>query len=307
MLPIMLLTGNSELLKNDYLKETIKGFGVFDVTVFYADEINIKEVIAKCSQGSLFNSSQVMVIKNLDSLKEGQKRELEEEVLNYLKDYNKNCLLILLAENFSKELLFKARKVGEVREFKRMYRKRLLSYIEKKLKENSISYEKEIPEYILYLTSEDEWEVENCLQLIISYCESGKRIELEKLKILISRSNTHSVFDLVDGIFEKNFKKAMHSIQDLKLMGESVNRVLYILLRNARLLWAYLSLKDKSKAVEELKVKNFELNRLRIYSKFSDLKYLSKIIDLARRVEIISKQMPSDFAYLEVERFLFAL
>jgi len=307
MSPIMLLTGNSELLKIDFLKDVIKNSGISDISVLYADEINIREIIEQCSQGSLFSSSRLVVIKSIDSFKEGQKRELEEEISNYLKNPNPDCLLILLAENFSKEFLLRAREVGEVIEFKRMYRRGLISYIEKKLKEHSIFYKEEVLDYILYITNEDEWEVENCLQLILSYSDKEKRIEIEELKKLLSRSNNYSVFDLVDGLFEKKIEKALHSLQDLKLMGESINKALYVLLKNARLLWAYLSLKDKSVAEAQLKIRSFELNRLRIYSRFSDMKYLSRIMELLRRVEVISKQMPPDFAYLEIEKFLFTL
>jgi len=307
MLPIMLLIGNSELLKNDFLKDVIKNSGISDINVFYADEINIREIMVQFSQGSLFSSSRIVVIKNIDGLKEGQKKEFEEEILNYLKNPSSDCLLILLAEKFSKELLSRAREVGEVIEFKRMYRRGLISYIEKKLKEHSISYKEEVLDYILYITNEDEWEVENCLQLILSYSDKEKSIEIEKLKKLLSRSNNYSVFDLVDGLLEKKLEKVLHSLQDLKLMGESINKALYVLLKNARLLWAYLSLKDKSVAEAQLKIRSFELNRLRIYSRFSDMKYLSRIMELLRRVEVISKQMPPDFAYLEIEKFLFTL
>jgi len=300
--PITLLTGKNDILKDEYLKNLLASFSEDEIFKYYLDEVEVSTIFAEIEGGFLFNQRMVIILKNFSLAKESVKKEvlkILEEFAIHPYDF---CFIILLTDE---DEIFLSGENVEIVEFKRAFRKDIIFYAKAKLREANISYEDDVLEYLVDLAMENMEYVQKMLEIIINY---GKdKLSIEDLENLFTRVGESSVFDFIDSVFRKEVKRAYQSLCDLKEKGETITQVNYLLYRMAKLMWNYLSTKDEKVLTEKFKVKYFELQKIKNYSKFIDLKFLSRVFELTKEVEIKSKTMSSDFAYLELEKFVLAM
>lgn len=304
MKAITALIGPNEAFKQDYLKKILRNISQDDITVYYADEADPKTIFLQCSQDSLFGANHIVVVKNIAGMAEKIKRDFEEELEKYLEQVNPATNLILLAEKFGADLLSKIRDNGDVFEFRKPYRNELIKFIKEKLDSAKIGYAEELPDFLIALANEETEDIDMMIQMMVHFAQKTKSISIEDAKSLLARSNNMDIFDLLEGIFKRDLRKALTSLEDLKLTGDPVTKITYMILRTAKNLWGYLSLKNKSDASGELKIKPFEAKILGEYARYSDMKFVSSVLELARTVEMKTKSMSEDFAYLEIETFI---
>jgi DNA polymerase III delta subunit len=301
--PILSLTGQNETYKRDYLENLLAKYSREDVTVYFADEVEPQVIFLQCSQDSLFGNENVVVVKNIDALSK-TKKDFDEKLSDYLDHPNPNCLLILLSGKLNSGILKKIKETGEVVEFKKAYKSDLIRYISDKLSGNNIRFDLQLPDFIVSLANEDSEEIDMMLRLLIQLSGETKTLTLEDAQKLLSRSTNMNIFDFIGGLFRKDAVKALHALSDLRLLGETPTRISYMLLRTAKLLWGYFALSDKSMALDELQIKPYELKMLSEYARIIDLKFVSAVIELIKRVEIKTKSMSEEFAFLEIENFI---
>lgn len=306
MKPILALTGNNELFKREHLAGILKNVPKDEVTVYFADETEAGTIFAQCSQDSLFGSRNIVVVRNIGELTDRKKTDFEEALEKYLGNVNDNCQLVLFADKFSPGVTSLIREKGEVVEFKKAWRNELAGYVAKKLRDAGIRYDADLPDFIVTLCNEDSDEAEMMTGLLVNFAGTGKTLTLEDAGSLLSRSNNMNIFDLIDGLFTRNVRKSLNALTDLRLAGEGLPRISYMILRSAKNLWGYLSLADKKQAETALGIKFFETKKLAEYSRTSDLKFVSSVIGMVKRLEFRTKSMAEDLAYLELETFLAA-
>lgn len=302
MKPITLLTGKNDILKDEYIKNLLDSFSEDEIFKYYLDEVEVSTIFAEIEGGSLFNHRMVIILKNFSLAKESVKKEVLKRLEEFAIHPYDFCFIILLTDE---DEIFLSGENVEIVEFKRAFRKDVIFYAKAKLREANISYEDDVVEYLVDLAMENMEYVQKMLEIIINY---GKdKLSIEDLENLFTRVGESSVFDFIDSVFRKEVKRAYQSLCDLKEKGETITQVNYLLYRMAKLMWNYLSTKDEKVLTEKFKVKYFELQKIKNYSKFIDLKFLSRVFELTKEVEIKSKTMSSDFAYLELEKFVLAM
>jgi DNA polymerase III delta subunit len=300
--PITLLTGKNDILKDEYIKNLLDSFSEDEIFKYYLDEVEVSTIFAEIEGGSLFNHRMVIILKNFSLAKESVKKEVLKRLEEFAIHPYDFCFIILLTDE---DEIFLSGENVEIVEFKRAFRKDVIFYAKAKLREANISYEDDVVEYLVDLAMENMEYVQKMLEIIINY---GKdKLSIEDLENLFTRVGESSVFDFIDSVFRKEVKRAYQSLCDLKEKGETITQVNYLLYRMAKLMWNYLSTKDEKVLTEKFKVKYFELQKIKNYSKFIDLKFLSRVFELTKEVEIKSKTMSSDFAYLELEKFVLAM
>ena len=97
--------------------------------------------------------------------------------------------------------------------------------------------------------------------------------------------------------------KALNALEDLRLAGESIIAVNNMIFRTARIMWGILTSTDRQK----LGVSPYEIKKLGRFKNTINLKYLSRLFQTIARVEIKSKSMAQEFAFLEWECFLLTM
>lgn len=302
MMPVIALIGPGELEKKAELLKILKGIDKKNIYTYFPGETEAAVIFSECGQDSLFSPTKTIVVKNFDTAKDKQKKAFEEGLDSYLDNINGNTILIITAEDLPAGIVKKIRDSGEVKQFKKMYKNDLSNYVRKNLAHEGIKFEEELPDFIAAYANEDEWETENMLQSIIYFAAVAGTgaVSIAGARSILARSSNMDIFDLVDGIFEKNPLKAAHALSDLRKEGEPVTRMVYMIMRSAKMLWAYLS-----GISSNLKV--YELNKMKGYAKKCDLKFVSRIFVMAGKLEITAKSMKDDFSFIELESFIYTI
>jgi DNA polymerase III delta subunit len=300
MKPVIALLGPGEIEKREGLSGLLKGLDSKSVYTYYPGETEVSAIFSECLQDSLFSASKTILVKNIGMFKEKQKKSFEEALDSYLDNINDNVTLILTSEELPAGLMKKIRDKGEILQFKKMYRNDLALYVNKRLDAEGINYDRDLPDFIVTLANEDEWDTENMLESILYFSESGKPVSISDARSFLSRSGNMDIFDLVDGIFEKNPVKAALALADLRREGEPVTHMIYMIMRSAKMLWTYLS-------NGESHLKAYELKIMKDYSKRCDLRFVSRIFSLAGKLELMAKTMKDDFSFIELETFIYTI
>lgn len=304
MRPITALTGPNDFSKRTHLNKLLSSVPKDDVTVYFADEIDVKAILSDCAQSSLFGGDHWVIVKNIDQMSDKNFTAFEEALEVYLNEMNPDTKLVLLVEKFNADLTARIKEAGEVIDFKKLYREDLITEVGKKFIAIGVPYDMNLPDYLVDLASEDMDELEMMTNTLISALSKGKKLTVEDAKGLLSRSNTMDIFDFIEGIFQRDMLKASRALLDLRLAGETPIRINYMLSRTAKQLWGFLSLKDRSEAQTKLKIKYFEVKKLGDYARHTDLKFVSSIFELIQRVELKAKSISEDFVFLELENFI---
>lgn len=302
--PITALTGPNETYKREHLQKILKGVPREETTVYFADETEPSVIFSQCGQDSLFGANNVVVVKNIDSLSDKQRGAFEDALEKYLSSPNPDAALVLFAEKFSAGLVSQIKEKGELLEFKKAYRNDLTAYIGRKFRENGIAFESDLPDFLVTLSGENSDDVEMMLSLLSHFAGQTKKITMDNARSLLSRSNNMGIFDLIEGLFKKDARKALNSLNDLRLAGEGLPRISYMLLRSAKHLWSFFSLKNPGEAQTALKVGYYEAKKLAEYARFCDMKFVSAVIAMVKKLEYRSKSMAEDLAYTELENFI---
>jgi len=310
MKPVTALTGANETFKRERLGELLKKIPKDEITTYYAgeylDEKKLPVIFSQCRETGLFGQNNVVIIKDTDEFFTGKKKDKDEISFpnfleKYLENFNPDTSLILIGEkpDWGNDIKSRIEEIGEIIDFKQPYESDILNYARKKLRDNDIAFEADLPEFIHSLTGNDIEQVEMMMGLIINFCINTKTITVEEARTILSNSHNLGVFDLIDGIFKKDVKKAVHALWDLKLVGEALIMVNAMVLKTSKNLWNYLATKETSKTG-----RNYFLWE---YSKRSDLKFVSTVLDTVKRVELRIKSVHEDLAFIELEKFILSI
>jgi DNA polymerase III delta subunit len=313
MKTIYLLTGENEVYKNEFVDGLIKDVSRDDITIYYADEANANVIFNQCIQNSLFGSQNVVIVRNVDNMKKtsSENHSSLEEFTSlfsaYIKNPNPDTMLIVEWKDPSKKIQneFTGRKDLEIKNFRKAYEREVESYIRRKFGEEKIGVDEETVDLIVELANGDIETVSMYIKLLTEYAGDDGTISYEDTKAALSRAGNAGIFDFLEAFFSKDARKSLITLSDMKLdKNSSVIAVNAMIMKTAQNLWGYLALRNKPNLEELLGIKRGQLHYLRQYARFVDLKFVSEVINLASDVEIKSKTMPEDFAYLQIEAFI---
>ncbi len=306
MKTVTILAGYDGLQKKSALQRLTESVDKKNISVYYAVETDTGTIFSECLQDSLFSISRTIIVKNVDSLKDREKKRFEEALDGYADHVNTDLSLIVLTEELPAGIEEKILKTGEIIRCRKMYSGDLSRFIINELDANGIKYDRDLPDFILSLANDDEWETENMIQSLIYYVQKDKTAGIEDARALLSRAANMNIFDLLDGIFLKDVKKSITALSDLRRADEPVTHIIYMIMRSAKNLWTYLSL-NKSGTAGASKMKQYEMKIMKGYSGKSDLKFAGRIFSLCMKLELTAKTMKDDFSFFELENFIYTM
>lgn len=304
MQPILALTGQNDILKLDELEKRLKDIPSDSIRVIFADETDPVAEIRDFAEAGLFGGGAVTVIKNLDQVKESVWSAFEKALSALLEHPDPDKTLILLSESFSKPVTDQIKQAGEVVEFRKFYREDCVRYAFQSLKSKKANFDPDVPDYLVTLSGEDLLELKSMVETVSGYSTPESKIDIPVCQKLLARSANQGVFEFIGAFFTRKTAQALTALSDLRAQGEAPSRILSLLYRSARLLWGYYALQNKADAASSLGIKPFEAKKIAEYARFTDLKRVSATLSLCQRVEAMSKTMPEEFAFGELEQFL---
>ncbi len=296
MKQIILLTGENEILKNEYLANICKKFRKEDIFTIYLDEIELENLFSELEAGEIFSNSRVFVFKNFDMIIESKKKQIKSKIEEIFNNNSNDYFIIL-----TKDKIFDISDKIDVIEFKKYYKEDMIKYVISKLGEHKISYEDGVVEYIVDLSCENIDIIVRMIEIIKNYSGNNFKLTFQIIDSLFERENGSNIFDFIEGIFTKNIKKALISLNDLRERGESLSSINYMLNRTAKLMWAYFS------DPKNINVKPYEREKLKSYSSKINMRHVSKVFELIAKLEVKSKSIDKDLSFLEIEKFILSM
>lgn len=318
MAAIHLLTGANDVAKRRRIDALSASFDAESRVSFFADERDAPAIFAECYQSSLFGGDQAVVVKQAGDLKDSAKKKFAQSLIQYASNVNPDMTLVVDWEDPPAEV---SKKLGamkgtvEIEEFELGYRTDLERFVRSSLKEYGLNAENGVAEFILemidsgeFVRKEDVEEADRVCRSLRDYAGEGGRVTLADAENLLSHSHNLSIFDLTDGIFSRDVELALRSLNDLRLNSEPVLKINATLLSNARSAWGFKTLKCPDEQKQKiLGMRNFPFKKLKKFAAGFDLRYVSRTLELVRNIDVKSKTMPEEFAFIELENFILTM
>lgn len=238
-------------------------------------ENNLEDAIDDLNTISLFMEKKLVVIKNIDSIKDDK----------VLKDYLKNSsdnILILTAESLTKKIEYPNCKIIDFSKID------FTDYIKQELKDYKIDY---------LTINEIKDRVGNNFGVLKQELEKlklykDKEITKEDVKLVVSKNYDYNIFDLTNAINKKDRKRAIQVYEELITSGEDEIKLIGTLAKEFRLLHQIKILRLTNNDDEIIKKYNFKPYRYKMLKQQSSTytnEELEKCLQTLSNIDIAIK------------------
>ena len=212
---------------------------------------------------------------------------------SYIAQIPDTTLLVLIEGRIASNnpLLKELSDKAETRSFLLLREARLRQWIQRRVTEEGSSISPQAVDLLAKLIGSDLWSVSNEIDKLVLFT-SGRRIEEEDVKVVVSYAQQANVFAMVDAILEFKAGVAEQSLQQLLQRGAAPAYLLVMLSRQVQMIVRAKELRKQGKPRLEIQ------NRLGLTSEFALGKTLEQAdrYPLGRVKEVYHKLLETDLA-----------
>jgi len=279
-------------------KKFLGGASSGNLFCFEAEEITNESLKKMLGSQQLFSSKKLIIIENVFSLNKNLIKEFSKFIQDIEKD--KNYTLVLRDKKIEEKKLFqtaktlfnKLKKIKYAQEFALLKPWQIKTFIKKNFLLNASIEEKALNLLIDFLGN-NLWAVENEINKLI-YLKENNLIKQADVEKLILKTN-QKIFDLIDAVGSKRKKDALRLLNEQLESGESIEKIIYFLIRQYRIILEIKGWKKSGEAqninglARKLRVPPFACQKVllqeikysledlkKIYKKFLELDFLRK-------------------------------
>ncbi|MGI6224654.1 MAG: DNA polymerase III subunit delta [Peptococcales bacterium] len=247
--PVYLFYGTEKLLMDDYV-DKIKAkvlpseLEAFNFDKVDGEKVSLTQIVDLANTMPVLAEKRVVIVENavyFAATKSGENKFNEAPLLKYLTNPNTSCCLIfkVLGKADKRKKIYKAvEERGQTVEFASLTGENLGRWIEHFLKEKGKKIEPQAFHIIALLASEGLAVLQNELEKLVLYSGNSTVITSAMVQDIVTKTSEINVFNLIDSIAEKKGKKALELLQLSLIMGESPMKILSLLVRQYRLIFA---------------------------------------------------------------------
>ena len=271
-------------------EETNKIIGnSLNVIKFDARENTLKEVLDETSYYSLTGETKYVIFNETNYFKASKSDEEKssnnsdiESILNYLKDINKDTVLIFTISYLPdkrKKISKEFEKVGKVIVIPTLNKKELCYKCMELLKHENYLADYETANYIVENSYVNYDIMTNELDKIYYLVKPG-RIDISSLKNVISKSITDNVFGYINAIINQDLKKAKEAMTNFEQLKIDPNMVIIMLYKEFEIIYLILN-RYSTLDIQKLYGKqDWQMQNYLINANKYDIKEIKKIITL---------------------------
>ena len=251
--PVYLLYGEEAYLKKQYRDRITKAIFPDGDTVNYAyyegKGINPGELIDLAETMPFFAKRRQIVVE-----KSGFFKNATPDLADYIKTMpDTACFLFVENEADKRGKMYKAVKSkGRVVEMARQDEKTLLYWVAGNVKKEGYKIKEQTARYLLSTTGTDMENLEKELEKLFCYCMGKEEIEISDIEAICTTQITNKIFDMVEAVAMKNQKKALDYYYDLLALKEPPMRILFLLVRQYRMLFHVKALANQGYGRKEI-------------------------------------------------------
>lgn len=281
---IYLLYGEEAYLRKQYrdrLKNALVAEGdTMNYAYYEGKGVNPKEIIDLAETMPFFAERRVIILENTGFLKNPS-----PELADYMKYLPETTSMIFVEEEVDKRgKLFKALKdKGRIVELSRQEDHTLIRWILGMAKKEKLGMSESAARYFLVKVGNDMENIQKELEKLFCYCMHHTEIRTADIDEICTTQITNHIFDMVDAVANREQKKALDYYYDLLALKEPPMRILYLLVRQFRILMEVKELDRLGIPPKELAAKAgimpFLVNKYRSQAKAFKTKELRAIIE----------------------------
>ncbi|MDR7857097.1 DNA polymerase III subunit delta [Tissierella sp.] len=313
LIPAYIFTGEEEYLMHeviDILKHKFVdiSFEAINYIVIDGKDARFDNILNACETLPFMSSKKIVVIKDISEIIENDENDVDKIMGSYIEgldDYL--CLIIMDRSNKLKKTskLYKAlNKLGGVVEFTKLKGKELNLRVEKKLKEynkkisnGNLSYFLQQSTYTEYNSTKSLYDLENELLKVINF-STGNEISKEDIDLTLTKTLDTNIFNLLSSINKRDGDSALRIFNEMYISNEPVQRILFMIIRQLRLMLGYKLYKEKGyndgAIQEKLQIKPYEFKKISSQAQsFSEL-HLRNGLDYILELDVKQKTSSHD-------------
>lgn len=223
-------TGDEDFLKEEawrkiaslLVPENLKSF---NLDFLYGAETSADQLYSKVSTAPVNAKKRVVVLFDLHKLSDFSK----EMLLKFIpKLPNSVCLILLSPKLISKAKFYTT--LGEFAttvDFTRLWDNQTQAWITDRMRERGKRMEEGAVQVLHGLVGNDLSDLANQIDKLITYVGEKELITSVDVEAVVDLSRTHTVFQLIDSIGERNCKASLEILSNLLLSGEKPGGMIY--------------------------------------------------------------------------------
>ncbi|MCS7171410.1 MAG: DNA polymerase III subunit delta [Aquificaceae bacterium] len=247
--PVNLIHGEEEYLVKTFLDRLKE---LYTVRILWGDELSLQDFERLASTGGMFGKEETFFVYwSLEFLKSIKDDKRLLSLLSKIKDkrFFFHVESKLTEKDLQKEPFLTISNIGDVISASRLDKRRIRELVKNKLQKEGVNLDEMALEYLLEATSYDLMQLKGETDKILLY--GKKHINIEDIKTILVADVEMGLFDFVDGVFLKDYEKALSSLSSVLRMGVHPLQAFSLLVNYALKLYTSKSLIEEGKKPEE--------------------------------------------------------
>jgi DNA polymerase-3 subunit delta len=203
--------------------------------MFEGKTASAQEIFQACSAMPFLAEKRYTLVKDFLSEAREEEKTAMAEFLEKIPDSS----ILVFSEHAAPDrrgaLYKRIQKFGKLMEFPALTGGKLLGWIQKKVEAAGGTIEKEAVITLSELAGWDLFRLENEIAKLAGYAH-GRPITKRDIELLVDIQLTTSIFRLTDSIGQRNQRAALETLHQLIDSGEDLHRVLYMIMRQFRII-----------------------------------------------------------------------
>jgi DNA polymerase-3 subunit delta len=292
-------TGDEDFLKEEAWRKIVSilvpdDLKSFNLDLLYGAEISADQIINKASTSPINAKRRVVVVFDLHQLSPFSK----DVLLSFLPQLTDSVCLILLSPKITSQAKF-YKALGELAttvEFNPLWESQTSDWITNRIKEQGKKIERNDVQILQNLVGNNLADLAKEIDKLVTYIGEKERITSSDVEEVGGMSRTHTVFQLIDSIGERDCKRSLVILRNLILSGEKPGGIIFWLTEHLERLIQTREFSSGSgrSLASFLKVKPFLASKYQKQAPNFSLKELEKGLHLLYRtdVDLKSNLMP---------------
>lgn len=249
---LYLFTGEETFLLHEQIKSWKEAFkekyeGDMNLITINGQEAEMGEIIAQIEAMPFLADKRLIFIEGLPEApnirnaekitkKDEQRDEELKKLADYLEKIPETSVVIFIQPNPDKRksLYKKIVQLATVKEFSPLTGIVLNQWVQNQAKKYNTKINSGDAEYLISLTGQDLWRIDQELQKLSAYSE-GQPISRSVIDHLVIPTMEANVFHLTDALGTKDHRKAIQNLHRSMAAGENLRQVFYMIVRQFRL------------------------------------------------------------------------
>ena len=292
------LFGGDPFLEDFFISEIVQVFkGIsFKKIHFSLDQDSIDTLYMELSSISLFEDRKIIVVRELKKLRSVNDRK---EIFSYLKNPNKNIILILINENFDLKNTFltKIKDSTQFLDFRPPFENEMKKWIIYILKVRKINIDEALIDNYIQLYGDSIAHVINEVEK--KFLQFGSVEKINKIKLDENNlDRTFHVWNLQDSLGSKRLDLALNILESLINNGNKITILIMSLFSMYQQLLWYKMGRRSSSSIGYTGINKIITNKIKQYNNLYTEIELKEVLQELRSLDVLSKSSSINMSIL---------